>query len=391
MLSMSAEAKDVTPSVDYGKHQAIPTPVDEAKKEAAMTVARLLSNPAFSSSIAERLDRTPTDREKVAPLHDIMKQYQGRQPRQRAEPNVGANGAIQVLRRLDDSLLAYKGVSEASEGLLQLRLYQPAVQPVTAEQVSHMLVAFEPAGDDEDWDVVEAYDSQGNLYRLDARRAPTDSVLVVDIDAKEDVRAGLVVANKLLAARSLQDLSSVRRDVSASRSARDRLETTKLERISLNDDQEPWISGAAEVYAVVSGIQPSQPKPQIELVDMPYLDYAGQTYTPGQVLVYWSAYRYGAASIQFYEHDDNTNYQDLAVALASGVSQILGAFKPEFAVIAAVASAILQAMPSSWFYNSDDYIDSFYAVEKGRRYPNYVGAANNATITLEPYVFTEGS
>jgi hypothetical protein len=42
-------------------------------------------------------------------------------------------------------------------------------------------------------------------------------------------------------------------------------------------------------------------------------------------------------------------------------------------------------MPNDWFSNSDDYIDSFYAVEKGHRYIDHVGAANNATITLTPY------
>jgi Protein of unknown function (DUF3103) len=54
-------------------------------------------------------------------------------------------------------------------------------------------------------------------------------------------------------------------------------------------------------------------------------------------------------------------------------------------MIGAVAKAILQAMPNSWFANNDDYIDSFYVLEKNRSYIDYVGAANNATITLVPY------
>lgn len=388
IASVNAIAAVASPSTAHEKYAVSPTPVDKAKQEAAITVAQLLSDPRFSSSIAERLDRTPANSEKVAPLRDILDRYQVTQPRHGARPTAAAEGGAQALRRLDRSLLTYKGVDAASDGLLQIRLYQPWGQPVTGDQVSHMLVAFEPPGDDKHWEVVEAYDSQGNIYRLDARRPPSDAVLVVDIDAREDLRAGLTTANRLLASRGLQGAAHAGRGAPASEGVRDRLETTKLERIRLNDDQEPWISGAAEVYAVVSGLQPSQAKPQIELVDMPYLDYAGRTHTPGQVLIDWSGYRYGAANVQFYEHDDNTNYQDLAVALSSGVAQILGTFAPGYAVIGAVATAILKAMPSGWFYNSDDYLDSFYAIEKGRTYADYVGAANNATIALAPHVFT---
>jgi Protein of unknown function (DUF3103) len=61
------------------------------------------------------------------------------------------------------------------------------------------------------------------------------------------------------------------------------------------------------------------------------------------------------------------------------------AIKPEYAMIAAVAKAVLQAMPNSWFENNDDYLDSFYTLEKNRTYTDYVGAANNAEITLTPY------
>ncbi len=50
-----------------------------------------------------------------------------------------------------------------------------------------------------------------------------------------------------------------------------------------------------------------------------------------------------------------------------------------------MATAILQAMPANWFSNDDDYIDTFYTLEKGRTYTGYRGAAQNATISLEPY------
>jgi hypothetical protein len=368
-----------------------PSFVDKTKQETAALVARMLPDPAFSSSLAEELERTPSGQEKAALLETLLTRYETR-PHSTARGNAtstAGQSATQNLRGLDHSLLAYKGVEKVSEGLLQVRLYEPAGQHVTPPQLSQVLVAYEPAGDDKQWEVVEAYDSQGNLFRLDAHRAPDFPVLVVDIDGKEDLRAGLTVANQVLQEQGVQEGVHANVDAHAAahtqRRAPERLDTSKLESIRLRDDQEPWASGAAEVYALVSGIQPAQPKPQIELVDMPYLFYDNETYSPNQVLIYWSNYRFGAANVLLYEHDDNTNYKDLAVALASGVASLLGAFKPEIAVVATVAQALIQAMPSYWFQNNDDYIDSFYTLEKDGRYTDYVGAANNATITLMPF------
>lgn len=369
-----------------------PSPVVKIKQETAVIVARMLADPAFSSSLADEFDKTPKDHEKAASLNSVLSHYQLKQARQPAVANSQSNArSMQDLRQFDEALRRYKGIDKISSGLLQLRLYQPMGRNVTQAELNQVLVAFKPAGDDKKWSVVEAYDSQGNVYRLDARRAPSFPVLVVDIDAKEDLRAGLSVANQLLAEHGLQTAMQSNRQAPSAAQREDGIETAKLDAIRLKDDQEPWVSGAAEVYALVSGVQVGQAKAQIELVDMPYLFYDHETYKPNQILIFWSNYRYGAANVLLYEHDDNTNYKDLALALISGVEKILGAFKPEYAMIAAVARAILQAMPSSWFANDDDYLDSFYTLEKNRRYVDYNGVANNATITLTPYRLTSGS
>ena len=42
-------------------------------------------------------------------------------------------------------------------------------------------------------------------------------------------------------------------------------------------------------------------------------------------------------------------------------------------------------MPAGWFSNDDDYVDSFYTLEKGRTYTNLRGVSGNATVTLTPY------
>ena len=39
-----------------------------------------------------------------------------------------------------------------------------------------------------------------------------------------------------------------------------------------------WISGSAEIYAVVSGVFDASNSPQLKIVDMPYLDNDGTTY-----------------------------------------------------------------------------------------------------------------
>ena len=122
---------------------------------------------------------------------------------------------------------------------------------------------------------------------------------------------------------------------------------------------------------------------------MPYLDYDGTVYSPNQIMIFWNDYRYAAANVQLFEHDDNTSYQALAIALSQGVATILGAFEPSYAVIGQVATAILQAMPAGWFANDDDYVDTYYTLEKDRSYVNYVGAANNATVTFSPYLLLE--
>lgn len=369
-----------------------PSPVLKTKQETAVIVARMLVDPAFSSSLAEEFDKTPKEREKSALLNSVLSRYQRKQARQAVSTNASLNArSIQDLQQYDEALREYKGIDKVSSGLLQLRLYQPMGRMVTQAELSQVLVAFKPAGDDKQWSVVQAYDSQGNVYRLDARRAPSFPVLVVDLDAKEDLRAGLSVANQLLAEHGLQTAVQSSRQTPSAARCEDGIETAKLDSIHLKDDQEPWISGAAEVYALVSGVQAGQAKAQIELVEMPYLYYDNEPYKPNQILIFWNNYRYGAANVLLYEHDDNTNYKELALALISGVEKILGVFKPEYTMIAAVARAILQAMPSSWFANDDDYLDSFYTLEKNRRYVDQKGVANNATITLTPYRLTNGS
>ncbi len=145
----------------------------------------------------------------------------------------------------------------------------------------------------------------------------------------------------------------------------------------------------AEVFAVVSGLQIGAAEPEMATLTLPYLDHDNTDYTPGQPLVIWGNYRFDAANVQLFEDDGDTNYQDLLVALTDGVKAALGAFAPEYAVIADIAGAILKAMPTTWFANDTDYLDSFYLLQRGQAYTDRMGAANNAKVTLTPVTLTE--
>jgi hypothetical protein len=360
-------------TAQYQEPRGQQTPlVDQAKRYSAWSVARMLHDPQFVQALNQRLGG---DASKGVMLNTLLDEVR--------QPGPQAKASADKLRFIDQRVREHKAIARDADSLLEVRLYVPQGDKVDAPRdLSKLLVAYPPSGKRSEWSDVEAFDQQGQVQLLDARTPPATPVLIVGINAREDMRAGIAYLNRSLRSAGMQSAAPA---AMAARAAGD-VETTRLDRITLANSQEPWISGAAEVFAVVSGVQPDQAKAELSVVDMPYLDYANTAYTPNQIMIFWSNYRYGAANIQLFEHDDNTNYKDLAVALSQSVSAILGVFAPEYAVIGQVATAIMQAMPAAWFSNDDDYIDSFYTLERGRTYNDHRGAANNATMSLSPYL-----
>ena len=263
-------------------------------------------------------------------------------------------------------------------------VYEPGVwlyEPTTAATArsSEVLIAFPPSGDDKQWRTVPALDSSGRWIALDAHTPPKLPVLVLRINGALSFGNQIERANELLRQAGLQQ--PVTRAAALNGSGR---WTTRLESIRLNDDEEPWVSGAAEVYAITAGVLPGN-SPQIAVVDMPYLDHDGTTYYPRQVLLDWSQYSFGVANVLLYEHDDNTNYQQLVTLIIQAVGQGGSLFgQPEVAAIAEIAARIVAAMPAGWFSNDDDYVDSLYSVEKTRGETRY-GARGNALVSYIPY------
>ncbi len=260
---------------------------------------------------------------------------------------------------------------------MQLRLANTD-QAAALQQGVEPLVAYVPSGDEKSWSAIEAFDSAGNPVYLDVDKAPARPVLVVEADPVKAKNAGLKVMRKALADADLQSAPRVAASTAP-------LKTSILKKIRLKDDQEPWLLGAAEVYAVVAGVNPSRDEPVVDIVDMPYLDYDNTDYTPNQILVYWDRYRWGAVDVVMIEQDDNVNYKELSALLIEALKLgFTAGGVPEALPFLDLGGRIVKALPDSWMTNNDDYLDTFYTLEQDQVYHQYPGAAGNAVIDLEP-------
>jgi len=347
-------------------------PVFQAKRTVALEVASLLNEPSFLAALEDAL----AESDKV-PMGQLLADFQTRLGLESAQARKILDADLGVRR--------WKGTEHLTAGLMEVRLIRPEGYEGKLDLAS-MLVAFEPRGEDTEWTEIEAFDTNGKVHILDAHVAPDFPVLVADLDSREDLRSGIALANEMLVAAGMQKPIETE-PVASNNKACSGINTAKMTYVRLNDDEEPWIKGAAEIYAFVSGIDPSTATPEIRVVDMPYLDHDDTNYYPNQLVIFWYEYRYNAANMTFYEHDDGTNYQEILSAVISGVQTILGAFYPQYAIIAQVANAILQAMPSSWFTDDDDYVDSVYTIDEDEitSARTYHGAGGNVTMTLAPY------
>ncbi|GHB08173.1 DUF3103 family protein [Streptomyces termitum] len=278
-----------------------------------------------------------------------------------------------VLAGAEADVAEAKGLGAGTPSLLRVGLVGRAVDAAALAD-AEPLVASAPA--DEDAEVVVAYDSAGNAHELDAAKAPDRPVYVVGVDGEAALAAGLRVIDGELAARGLT-APAAPATVSSSGAAAG-FWTTRIKSISVGDVKEPWFKSSAEIFSLVTGFG-TDGKVRVDTVTMPYLDDAGTTYYPNQILVNWSNYKYSLADVVLMEDDGDTNYSSLAKALAAVLLTVTdqGAYIP-------LVDAIVDAMPASWWTDDPDYVDSFYTLARetaGSR----VGAAANARMTVERY------
>ncbi|MNK60009.1 hypothetical protein D3C87_791350 [compost metagenome] len=295
-------------------------------------------------------------------------------------PNLLQKASPRLKRQATDANQAAinrQGLEGEVKQLMQLRLANPE-QADALKQGTEPLIAYVPSGDEKSWSTIEAFDGAGNPVYLDVNQPPARPVLVVEADPVKAKNAGLKVMRKALAAADMQVAPRAAGNTAP-------LKTSILKKIRLQDDQEPWLLGAAEVYAVVAGVNPGRDEPVVDIVDMPYLDHDNTDYSPNQILVYWDRYRWGAVDLVMMEQDDNVNYKELSALLIEALKLgFTAGGVPEALPFLDLGGRIVKALPDSWMTNNDDYLDTFYTLEQDQSYHQYPGAAGNAVITLEP-------
>ena len=120
------------------------------------------------------------------------------------------------------------------------------------------------------------------------------------------------------------------------------------------------------------------------------MDYSDTQYYPNQIIIHWECYRWAAADMILMEHDDGTNYKDLASALLLAAEQVLNSIPdPEvqgYSIIATITNGILAAMPDAWFTNDDDHLDVYYTLQEGETYTQHSGAGGNEKATFSPLI-----
>ncbi|GAA1509942.1 DUF3103 family protein [Sphaerisporangium rubeum] len=279
-------------------------------------------------------------------------------------------GLAGAVRTANQAVLAAKGLPADGGSLLRLRLATDAMRAgLSRGEVP--LVAAAPT--DDEVTSITAYDPLGGQVALDPAKAPARPVLVVEVDVAKALPMGIDLMRRTLSARGLTEARPL-----AARQANTGYWATKVTAVRLSDDQEPWIKGDAEIYSVVGGFG-LDGKATVSIVQMPYLDNDQTTYYPNQLLVHFNGYKYNLADVVMMEDDGDTNYQALAQAIATALLTIAdgGVYVP-------LVNAILSAIPTSWWTDDPDYVDSWYTLSTtaGGRLN---GARGNGWMDVTPY------
>ncbi|HEY0639630.1 MAG TPA: DUF3103 family protein [Pseudonocardiaceae bacterium] len=274
-----------------------------------------------------------------------------------------------TLREANRAVRVAKGLPTDGADVLRLRLAHPDMRAALAKGVAP-LVASVPS--DDDTASVTAYDASGRTVFLDAARLPQRPVFVVDVDVSAALEMGLRVFRSTLDSHGITAATPSRATVQSGYWA------TQVRSVRLSNDHEPWVKGAAEIFGIAGGFGLDS-KVKVDTVTMPYLDHDGTTYYPNQLIVHFSAYKYNLADYVMMEDDGDTNYQSLARAIATALLTIVdgGAYIP-------LVTAIIDAIPASWWSDDPDYVDSWYTMttSSGGR---FTGAAANGWMDLAPY------
>ncbi|MBB3225838.1 hypothetical protein FHW69_000428 [Luteibacter sp. Sphag1AF] len=383
------------------------SPASVTGREIAKSLAVLMKDPDFQQAFRERLASGPVQ------LHEVLSLYEerhggfgngemgavhggntaagtgGLHGGNSAGGFQGGNGPVSTggirggnaiateLRALDKLMLERKGLADVLPGAFEIRLHIPdGVNGIPS--IAGLPVAAAPHGHVDDQTEYAAYDTYGNETYLNANADITAPLLIVDINGKETVRAGMEVMTDILRANGLSHAAPARRTTARAASTTDprNSDLTILRKIRLQKDHEPASKGPAEIFALVSGINKNVDGAEVMPVNLPWLQHDKTVYQPNMPIVYWSNFALDAVNIQLMEDDGNLNFKDFAQALAKSVTAglVLNPITAPFAPIGAIADKIIESLPTGLFGPTTDYVDTFYNVRRYKTYNNLPGS-----------------
>ncbi|KRB72518.1 hypothetical protein ASE03_23370, partial [Kitasatospora sp. Root187] len=320
----------------------VATRVSVIEDEVARTLATALADPA----LRERLRATTTADGAPTALAPLAA----------AVPGPAARRLAESTARADRGIATAKGLGSDLGPLLRVQLADPSMRAAVDAGAAPLVAT---AATDEHARTVRAYDTTGRVHTLDTGTLPARPVYLVDLDVAKTLTAGIDVLQRELRARGLGAATpAASTEGAAAAQAAGGWWGTKITSVRVNDDEEPWFKGAAEMFALVSGFG-QDGKVRVDSVAMPYLQYDGTTYYPNQILVNWSSYKYNLADVVLMEDDGDTNYLALAQAVAAVLLTIAdqGAYIP-------LVNAVLAALPESWWTDDPDYVESWYTLAR---------------------------
>ncbi|HVI53992.1 MAG TPA: DUF3103 family protein [Luteibacter sp.] len=353
--------------------------IGDVREDMARGVAALATDPGFDGALSGHLVKGK------ASLADVLRELHG--PTSADE--------VAHLRDLERQAIELRGLTGALDTMIDLRVHGvDATQPLPAASFWTATISRDPVSGAKQ---VVAFDTTGAEHRYDLDAVPAAPMLIVESDSGAALRAGVGVMNATLQDHGRPLLQSASRSnikLTGIADGRPGEQLTLLKSIYLTKDHEPNIEGDAEVFAIVSGVG-ADGKAQIITKDMPWLDHDKRLYTPGMDLINWTDYGTNYVNVQLFEEDGNTNFKELAEAVTKATGDLSLLIAPEappaliVAGVSKIAHEILKAMPSAWFENANDYIDSFYVIERGGNYGTddkpLSGARGEAHIVLAPH------
>jgi hypothetical protein len=164
-----------------------------------------------------------------------------------------------------------------------------------------------------------------------------------------------------------------------------------MNNIEFSNVHEPWIKGAAEMYAVVNFFG-KDGKGTSALVELPSVDKKNRKYDLRQIVHLWPENKYQIANIAFFEHDSGYNYAALTkifvTAAASVVSAVVNPTQTTTiavaGIVAELANKVIDALPSGALTDDDDYVDTINTIEKYN--PGFrSGVSGNAKVEFSLY------